>query len=490
MSFLTRTYQSYALYSIITAGILLRVTVAANSELRFDELISLDLISAIQGPWDILLTLHHDNNHPLASLAIFMTGVSTYTPGFWYRITPILSSLLSVVLLSLILSKRSKDTLPAILGTALFSSSLLSITLSSEIRGYSFAASAALLAFFLHYSRRDLIGFTGFNLACCIGFLSHATFILFFGAMGIADLILFLKIPSTGNRRREFAPLCGRYITSSLFLIVVYIIFYKYLPPVSAPLIPWPDTVASTLSLTVGGPWISMISRPIYIAVWMYAGIGTLVLIQSLRKTVLFQPYLLHFLLIIIIMPTLAILLVKPQAIAERYLYLPVIFSYLLFAEFFVSLVLSSGWKRFWGVTITSLILGGNIVQSVLFILSGDAKMHDLIKYCKENQGTKDSPLLIGGDHDLRIRLPLERIAAEYPNLEIQYFEQVTHQKDEIQAEWIISHYVDRAYIPPPEWQSAHGEIFYLVRTFPNYSLHSWSLFLYRKSYAKYLSST
>jgi hypothetical protein len=387
-----------------------------------------------------------------------------------------------VVLLSLILKKRTRNALPALLGAALFSSSLLSITLSSEIRGYSFAASSALLVFFLHYSRKDLIGIIGFNLACWAGFLAHATFILFFAAMGAADLILLQTTSPTETRRREFYLFCGRYVCPSVFLIVLYTIFYRHLPPVSAPLIPWLDTVASTLSLTVGGPWISMISRPIYIATWIYAGIGTWVLTQSLRQTVLFRPHLLHLLLIIIVMPFLAILFVSPQAIAERYLYLPVIFSYLIVAEYLLSLISTRGWKRFWGVTIITLTLGGNIVHSGGLILFGNGRMHDLIKYCEENRRTKDSPLMIGGDHDLRIGLPLRRIAAEYPDLKIQYLEQITNQTNEVPAEWIISHYVDRAYIPPTKWQSPHGEIFYLVKAFPNYSLNSWPLFLYRRS--------
>lgn len=515
MSCLARNYQFYALCAIITIGTLLRVFAGANSELRFDELISLELVSGIQSPGGILFTLHHDNNHPLASLFIFLIGAKKYTPGIWYRTIPILSSLLSLILLSRILLKRAENYLPAMLGTAIFSSSLLSITLSSEIRGYSFAASAALVAFFLHYSRKDIIGIVGFNLACCAGFLSHATFILFFVAMGIADLLMLIKIrvhrlrgTVTGdtcrnppqkeefleilrwdgdtsfvdNQNNAFLFICGRYLFSSLFLIALYIVFYRNLPPVSAPLTPWRDTVASTLSLSIGGPWISMISRPIYVTVWLYAGAGSWLLIQSLLHTIQFRSHRLHLILIIIILPLLAVLLLSPQAIAERYLYLPVIFSFLLFAEFLAFLMSKGGWRRLLGITITTLILSGNVLHSGCFILYGKGRMHDLIKYCKENLDTPASPLIIAGDHYLRIGLPLKRIAEEYPDLKIRYSELVVDQDHEISAEWIISHYVDRAYSPPLKWQSPHGETFYLVKIFSNYSLNSWPLFLYRKS--------
>ncbi len=477
-----RSFQYYALPSIILCGILLRIAAAANTELRFDELISLDLVSVIQSPWNILLTLHHDNNHPLASFVIFVVGVGKYTPAIWYRVAPILSSLFGMALFFLILKKRANSSLPALIGVALFSSSLLSITLSSEIRGYSFAATSALFAFFLHSSRRDLLGAIGFTVASCIGLLAHATYILFFTAMGVADLILLQWSTTTQNQRKDFSVFCGRYGCSSLFLILVYIVFYRHLPPVSAPIIPWNDTVASTLSLTFGGPWISMISRPIYLAVWIYAAIGAWVLGNSLRKTVLFRPDHLHLLLIIIVVPFFAILIICPQAIAERYLYLPVTFSYLVIAEYLVSLILNDGWKRYWGITIMTLILGGNLAHSACFAFFGTGRMHDLIQYCHENRQTINSPLLIGGDHDLRIGLPLKRIAAEYPALAITYVEQITHQTNEVSAEWIISHYIDRAYIPPLRWRSLHGEEFSLVKTFPNYSLNGWPLFLYRSS--------
>lgn len=483
MSLLLRTLHYYALYSLITIGTILRVISGANSELRFDELISLELISRILSPWEILFTLHHDNNHPLASLIIFFIGVRKYYPGICYRAIPILSSLISAILLALILIKRAKSPLPAIIGSALFSSSLLSITLSSEIRGYSFSASAAFFAFFLHYSsRRDIFSITGFNLICCIGFISHATFILFFTALGTADLLLILLKSPNENRKNSLLLVCERYAFPGLFLIVLYLIFYKNLPPVSAPLTPWLDTVASTLSLSIGGPWISLISRPIYIIVWMYAGAASLILIQSLRYTVQFRSHILHLLFIILIMPFIAIVSLSPQAIAERYLYLPVLFSFLPVSEFLVYLMPKSGWKRFGGFAITTLILGGNLIHSGCFLLYGNGRMHDLIKYCEENSETKDSPLQIAGDHYLRIGLPLKRLTEEYPNLQIHYSELIADRNHEISADWIISHYVDRAYIPPPIWQSPHGEKFYLVRTFPNYSLNSWPLFLYRKT--------
>jgi hypothetical protein len=390
----------------------------------------------------------------------------------------------SLILFALILTKRAKSNLPAFLGTAILTSSLLSITLSSEIRGYSFAASAALLAFFLHYSNNNPIGIIGFNLICCIGFVSHATFILFFAAMGIADFLLLLNTSTTEKRRRVFILLCEHYVGPSLSLIVHYIIFYRYLPPVSAPFTPWLDTVASTLSLSIGGPWISIISRPIYIVVWLYAGAGSWLLIQSLRHTVIFRPHRLHLVLIIVITPLLAILILTPQAIAERYLYLPVIFSLLPIAEFLSTLIFSCGWRKCIGMTLTTFILSGNVIHSAYFLLYENGRMRELINYCQNHRENPDSPLMITGDHYLRIGLPLKRLAAESPDIKIHYSELAAEQNNKISADWIISHYVDRAYSPPLQWKSPHGETFYLVKNFPNYSLNSWPLFLYRKSTA------
>ena len=79
----------------VTAGAVLRVW-AAFDNFWLDEIMSLGLAQSISHSWEIL-TLHHDNNHILNTLYLFLLGKQQN--WVWYRILSVVTGTASVAII-------------------------------------------------------------------------------------------------------------------------------------------------------------------------------------------------------------------------------------------------------------------------------------------------------------------------------------------------------------------------------------------------------
>ena len=151
--------DALALAALVTLGAALRVALA-RGDLWLDELWSLSFARQITWPWEVLTVIHHDNNHPLNTLALFLTvkpaGAHAapvvyrlLAAGRWHRDDS--SALLDGVAQTTIPLARTRAWIAA----TLCACSFLAVVYSSEARGYALAALFAVLAFAMVRTRDD-----------------------------------------------------------------------------------------------------------------------------------------------------------------------------------------------------------------------------------------------------------------------------------------------------------------------------------------------
>ncbi|MGD8255524.1 MAG: hypothetical protein PVF48_14105, partial [Syntrophobacterales bacterium] len=112
----------------VTAGAVLRVW-AAFDDFWLDEIMSLGLAQSISHPWEIL-TLHHDNNHLLNTLYLFLIGKQQN--WVWYRTLSVVTGTASVAIIAYTTFRRG--FLEAATATVLVALSYPLILYSSEAR--------------------------------------------------------------------------------------------------------------------------------------------------------------------------------------------------------------------------------------------------------------------------------------------------------------------------------------------------------------------
>ena len=164
----------FVIFAIILLGAALRAP-ALFDAFWVDEVWSLKIAQSVSSPLEIFTSIHHDNNHMLNTLFLYLLG--DQSQWFIYRFPSFLFGMGSIVLAGIIAHRRGQwEAATAML---LFSFSYPMILYSTEARGYSPAVFFALLAFLLinHYRNttqwRHIVLFWGTTV---LGFLSHLSF--------------------------------------------------------------------------------------------------------------------------------------------------------------------------------------------------------------------------------------------------------------------------------------------------------------------------
>ncbi len=92
-----------ALGVILVGAAVLRV-LASGGDLWLDEIWSLTLAASVEQPLDILTEIHHDNNHPLNTLCLYLLGEREN----WvvYRVPALVAGVATVAVAGLIAMRR------------------------------------------------------------------------------------------------------------------------------------------------------------------------------------------------------------------------------------------------------------------------------------------------------------------------------------------------------------------------------------------------
>lgn len=178
------------LAAVLATGLVLRIA-GSVGELWFDELWSLVLVAPLKTPMEVFTRVHHDNNHYLVSLWIWLCGTNQ---AWWvYRAPSVVAGMGACVAAVWIGLRQSRVT--AIIAGGLVSFSYLAVVYSSEARGYAIACCMTLVGYGLlenYLCDRSLRSAARYGLAIVVGMLGHLSYVSVAIALGVWSFVAMM----------------------------------------------------------------------------------------------------------------------------------------------------------------------------------------------------------------------------------------------------------------------------------------------------------
>lgn len=393
----------------LLAGIALRCS-ATTGELWLDEMWSLLKVSQLTNPVEILTTVKHDNNHIFNSLWMWVCG-----PGqgaILYRLPALFCSLMLLLLLIPPGRKEITGRWSAIWLTLVAFSYPLTLY-GTEARGYSLTLLCAAVAFLslnrLTTNAFDRGAIALFSVAGILGVISHAIYTLFL-APAVAWLLWNMMRSSLRTNSR--AILFGGIVPPVLVACALTLTFYRGMEIGGGPRLPYLEVAASAISVSFGGESLSSVNHSVTgWSVFLCVAISLMCIAESLVWLRAGSP-LATLVALILLTPWIAVGLVQPYFIFERYFIIQILFAYLVAARFLTRL--------FQQGLIGSVVATGLIVA---FILANTRHTLTLISVGRSNfveifQGLTaqgdEREITVGGNQDFRnsMRLAYTRMVA------------------------------------------------------------------------------
>ena len=469
--------DTIVLAALVALGAALRLALA-RGDLWLDELWSLSFARQIAWPWDVVTTIHHDNNHPLNTLALFLTVkiVGAHAAPIVYRLVPLAAGIATIPLLFSI-ELRSTDPLArtrAWIAATLCACSFLAILYSSEARGYAPAALFAVLAFAM-VRTRAAAGMTSsrdralFAVVCALGLLSHLTFLFVYAGLAAWTLVRAVKQPSGGWR--------GWITLHQLPLVVIvgiYLLDARKLVYGGGPAFTFTDVVTRVLSFAAGGPdagiwkWIAFAGAVTVIgyAMWILVRDGD-------DEWVFFATSL-------VFAPLVVLLSYKARFLDVRYFFILVPFLWMLSARALAELSTHGLAGRSLAVTVVLVSVAANLAHLIAPLREGRGHYKDAVVTMASS--TAGDRVTVGSDHDFRNRLVIDYYGEEHPaGKSIVYAP--APEVAAGRAEWYLTHTIDPAGdVVPPSTISPGGQPYAYVRSFKYGGASGWNWHLYRRA--------
>ncbi|MFI5347756.1 MAG: hypothetical protein ACHQ51_15390 [Elusimicrobiota bacterium] len=176
----SRRARTAAFFAILAAAALFRIP-CLRTEPWMDEIWSLHFARGAKSVADVLFGIHHDNNHPLNTLWLYLVRGS----GDWavWRLFSLACGLATVGVMAL----DDQDPPRGLLTAALAAGSAVLVLYSTEARGYAAAALCAVACHRLLSSGASPrpARVAAFAFFAALGFFGHPTFIFALAALGV-----------------------------------------------------------------------------------------------------------------------------------------------------------------------------------------------------------------------------------------------------------------------------------------------------------------
>ncbi len=475
-------YRPYltALFGVIAlvAGVSLRCA-AVTGELWLDELWSLLKVSDLSNPIDIVTKVNHDNNHILNSLWMWLIGAGQPTP--FYRIPALLFSI--VLLMALLLGRSLIPHLSSssrILWLVLVAFSYPLTLYGTEARGYSLVLLCAALTYLAvasllvnPFDKRAVIACAGCGIVGC---LSHAIYALFLAPTVVWLLWRLSYLPTKRNSR---VILWCAVAPPTLLACLLTLTFYRTMEIGGAPILPYLEVAASTISSSFGGEALSAVNVNVTgWCVFLDVVVSVVCLIELITWMRSGAP--LSFLVgLILVTPWIAVALIQPHFILPRYFIIQVFFSYLLAARFLDRLMRQG---RF-GVVVALTLVAAYAISSSFHTV-------DLAKFGRSNfvkifdnlaSRAPHSETTVGGDQDFQNKLRLAYALKVTPSVSnITYISRYTQA--DVPPQFIIKEVIDAYQVLPDEWHSPQGALYRRILRYPAPQLNGSHVTVYERA--------
>lgn len=442
---------------------------AALNLLWLDEIWTLHLLEGVSSPLEIFTKIHHDNNHYLNTLALYLTGNNR--PWLVYRLPAIAAGVLTVVASGWIASGRGRVaqlTVMTLIGT-----SYLLIHYSSEARGYSSAVLFALLAY--ETLRRFLDGrrsiwAAAFAASVVLGLLSHLMFVHVYGAAVYWSLASLLS-KRTGGKQVTW-DLLRIHGAPAALLGILYWADIRHLEFGGGPEYSLVPMVLQAGSLSLGGPLRGWLAWVCVVLLILGVASGCWLLQRTARDD-------LKFLLLVILLPILQIVLARPQFMFVRYFLFAIVFSLLLAAYGMAELVRCGRAGRLAYALLLFLFVTGNTLHYIRLVEHGRGQYLAALEFM--SAADPAHRLTISGDHNHGIH----KLLQFYSSYLQQPAQVVYYNANEWPAEgprWLILHqYGDTVGDRFENVYVVEGHTYRRERVFDTAILSGWRWHCYRK---------
>lgn len=453
---------------LAAAGIRL---LAARGDLWLDEVWSLSFARETTAPWDIL-TIHHDNNHALNTLALYLTvkAAGAHAPAIVYRILALLSGIGLVPLLFWTERRSGGEgaSRRALFAAILCAASFLAIVYSSEARGYAPAAWFAVAAYAIARTPvRTGRARLAFAACCALGVLSHLTFLFVYGALFVwtvgRDVI---------QRRIDWRSWIALHQLPLAFMAGYYIVDVRRLAYGGGPPFDAVDVGRRALALVVGGPEQGMYALAAALCGFslIVAGIG--LLLRERRDEALFFAAL-------FMAPAAVLLVYTPRFLDVRYLFVLLPFFFML-----ASWSLERIWRGHLGrVSATALVaafVAGNAQHLRPVLRDGRGHYAQAVALMAALSGGRAAT--VGGDNDFRNGLMLTYYSEPLPGRGgLTYVPASSPASND--PDLMLTHTFGLADTRSAavEMIGRNGQVYRLVRWFPYGGMSGWNWYIYQR---------
>ena len=446
------------------------IAAAARGDLWLDEIWSIMFAASSASPADIFIKFQHDNNHIINTLYLYWLG--TQKLFYIYRLLSVVTGVGSIWLVGIIARKWGRTE--QLFGLLLAGTSYPLILYFSESRGYAPAIFFALLCFALLQVERPhfhIIRAVIFSLACVLGILSHATFVM-------VMLALFLLF--TVQELNQFTSLKTMLLKAGLYFLVpftfstwFYLFFIRNIQFGGGPIYSKWEVVCRAASLTIGLPEGTRWGPVALIFAAAVLTIGTVHFYREKSSLWVFFPAMLF------VAPFLAIVLTQPTYLYFRYFIVCIPFFYLILG-YSIATYYRSGNK------IGQLLL---IAFMLFFVTAQMQRIIPLLRFGRGNytaainyivSNSKNNRISIGSDHDFRNKVLLAFYGEFLPKSKrLYYLDQPDW--DKAAPEWIVTHSQDRSYRPPKQLTIPGVGKYRLMKSYRFGGISGWSWFLFRQ---------
>jgi len=446
------------------------IIAAARGDLWLDEVTSLSFAHKAQNFLEIFTIFHHDNNHPLNTLFLYLTG--NQNNFFIYRLLAVFSGIGSILLMGYV-ARKDWGQMEALCSVVLAGTSYPLLLYFSEARGYAPAVFFGLAAYtILRVNLRDYstLRLVLFWSASILGILSHATFIML--TVSFVVWSLAYEIKKDGTLRQKTGRLIAHHLPPLAFFGWWYLFFLNNMIIDGGPVYGTWTVIGQACALLLGLSDTSGFHDAAVILVLAVVAAGSIILYSKRDIKWTFFPT------VIVFAPALMLLINHPLHLYFRYFFVCFPFFILLLAH------LLCDWYRSTAISLRllsfiaiALFLIGQAPRDYLLLKLGRGEYAAALSYIVNNS-PKDIIVKVGSDHDFRNRTLFYFYYARVPSGDkLCYIEQsqwANHHPD-----WIVRHSQEINYDPGDNLLIKGIGKYHLERTygFSGYSGFGWFLF-------------
>jgi hypothetical protein len=466
----------------IAAGFILRC-LAAQGELWLDELWSLIHVIDLNTPVAIFTSVKHDNNHLLNSVWMWLMGLRE--PALAHRLPSLFFSVVLLIALARHLLAHQRDGTMAT-WIVLVAASYPVILYSTEARGYSLALLMSVIGYLslvrLLERPSDSKAMLAFSISGIIGCLSHAIYVLF-----LAPAIVWIgycAITSAAElnvRKLVRTAILPPVLTACILTLT----FYAGMEIGGAPLLPYLEVAASTISVSFGGEPLSASSPAVTGWSAFLALFVIVVCISELAMWVRSKDPQAVLVSLILITPWIAVPLLQPHFILPRYFLIQVVFAYLVVARFTCRLASRGTLGRGIGIALIIAIVAANVRHTYQLWSLGRSHFREVFSSAASSVRKGDDKVSIGGDQDFQNSLRLHYAIRSLPQNQgkfdnLQYIP--SYRTSQESPRFVIRETLDAHEELPTSFTLPSGAKYSLLRVYKAPPLSSSHVYVYEKA--------